>query len=323
VGKDIDSNPHHAAEAVHRSATGKAGSETDFWRKLEVLLTPLGGLVTAVVVAVLGFKASTFLDREQSRDANLRLYADLISKRETADSDIRKDMFNLIIQTFLNSKSVALEKNLLYLELLAYNFHESIDLAPLFKDLQRHIDLNTPGGRDLTDRLQQMAGQVSLRELSVLGEAGERFPFLVSFDDFGRDGSGSPKSENIDLTLRLSASSDSDAPFRKRHFRVEFVSPPLKRTKEIWVRLSISDFDGPVITRLIKAGFFQFPMIDNIRLSHDQRCAVVLTDFEENNANLEIVYFPGSRASLKEKPYYDDVLHQLVTSGQIEEMHRQ
>jgi hypothetical protein len=27
---------------------------------------------------------------------------------------------------------------------------------------------------------------------------------------------------------------------------------------------------------------------------------------------VSLAYFPGSRASLKDKPYYDDVLHDLV-----------
>jgi hypothetical protein len=54
-------------------------------------------------------------------------------------------------------------------------------------------------------------------------------------------------------------------------------------------------------------------MIDNTRLSHDQRCAVVLNEFDPVSkfAEATVVYFPGDRASLKEKPYYDEVLHTL------------
>jgi len=52
-------------------------------------------------------------------------------------------------------------------------------------------------------------------------------------------------------------------------------------------------------------------MIDNTRLSHDQRCAVVLKTFEDDRAEVTLVYFPGSRASLKEKPFYEDVISNL------------
>jgi hypothetical protein len=59
-------------------------------------------------------------------------------------------------------------------------------------------------------------------------------------------------------------------------------------------------------------GFFDFPMIDNTRLSDDQRCAVILTQFEEPQTKFTVVYFPGSRAGIKEKPYYDEVLQNLL-----------
>ena len=45
----------------------------------------------------------------------------------------------------------------------------------------------------------------------------------------------------------------------------------------------------------------------------DQRCAIVLNEFDpkSNFAEITVVYFPGDRASLKERPYYDEVLHGL------------
>ena len=57
-------------------------------------------------------------------------------------------------------------------------------------------------------------------------------------------------------------------------------------------------------------------MIDNTRLSHDQRCAVILKTVEDNRAEVTLVYFPGSRASLKEKPFYEDVISQLQKQSQ-------
>jgi len=63
-------------------------------------------------------------------------------------------------------------------------------------------------------------------------------------------------------------------------------------------------------------GFFSSPMIDNTRLSNDQRVAIVLTDMNPAGAGLSLVLFPGSRASLREKPYYEEILRKLTdTSG--------
>ena len=65
-------------------------------------------------------------------------------------------------------------------------------------------------------------------------------------------------------------------------------------------------------------GFFSTPMIDNTRLSNDQRVAIALTDLNSAGANLSLVYFPGSRASLREKPYYEEILRKLAdTSGRL------
>jgi hypothetical protein len=59
-------------------------------------------------------------------------------------------------------------------------------------------------------------------------------------------------------------------------------------------------------------GFFSTPMIDNTRLSNDQRVAMVLTNLNNAGAGLSLLYFPGSRASLREKPYYEEILRKLA-----------
>lgn len=56
-------------------------------------------------------------------------------------------------------------------------------------------------------------------------------------------------------------------------------------------------------------------MIDTTRLSNDQRAAVVLTDMNQDGAGLSQMYFPGSRASLREKPYYEEILHKLADTA--------
>jgi hypothetical protein len=44
----------------------------------------------------------------------------------------------------------------------------------------------------------------------------------------------------------------------------------------------------------------------------------VVNSFEDNSADITLVYFPGSYASLKEKPYYQEVVQKLMkTNAQI------
>ena len=57
--------------------------------------------------------------------------------------------------------------------------------------------------------------------------------------------------------------------------------------------------------------YFDFPMIDNTRLANAWRCAVVLTNYAASAAELTTICFPGEYASLKDRPYYDEVIQKL------------
>ena len=87
--------------------------------------------------------------------------------------------------------------------------------------------------------------------------------------------------------------------------------------KTVNVRLDIeSSVNGKfinMVTQEFTIDYFQFPMIDNTRLSNDMRCAVVMRDFDfPHFIEVDILYFPGSHSSLKEKPYYDEVVKKLL-----------
>ncbi|HEY6948229.1 MAG TPA: hypothetical protein VI297_05365, partial [Gemmatimonadales bacterium] len=71
----------------------EAPQKKDGWEKAAIVLQPVGGLLAALAVAGLGFFGSQFLERRQSEETRARFYSELISKREEADSALRKDMF--------------------------------------------------------------------------------------------------------------------------------------------------------------------------------------------------------------------------------------
>jgi len=58
-------------------------------------------------------------------------------------------------------------------------------------------------------------------------------------------------------------------------------------------------------------GRYDFPMIDNTRLANGLRCAVMLSNFSPAMADMTTVCFPGEYASLKDRPYYDEVIQKL------------
>jgi hypothetical protein len=69
---------------------------------------------------------------------------------------------------------------------------------------------------------------------------------------------------------------------------------------------------APEVTRAeFEVSVFDFPMIDSTRLASGQRCAVMLSAFGAETAELTTLCFPGEYASLKDRPYYDEVVRQL------------
>ena len=159
----------------------------DLWDKLAVVLQSGGGLLTAVTVAILGFLGTNYLkDREtaetasrermQATEANIRIYTELMSRREEAESALRKDMFVSMIQTFLKPGSGSLDEKVLNLELLSYNFHESLNLKPLFVYIDKQIRSSQgPARKEYLDRLQRVAREIARKQMLVLESAGAKF----------------------------------------------------------------------------------------------------------------------------------------------------
>ena len=137
-------------------------------------------LALPLVTLVLGYWFNSSLNERQQIDNNVRLYAEMMGRREEADSNLRKDMFNSILNTFMakdpNLKITPEEQirqQILSLELLAFNFHESLDIAPLFKEVNRRIPPDdSPAGKELRGRLESVALQVIEHQLTALSDVG-------------------------------------------------------------------------------------------------------------------------------------------------------
>ncbi len=287
------------------------------WDKTAILLQPLGGLLTALAVAFLGLYGSYTLSRNQERDTTRRTQAQLLSERETADTALRKDMFRSILDQFLQPRQRPVDEQILYLELLAYNFHESIDLGPLFKEVYRNIDVRTPAGGQNLRRLERVVKEVNSRELAALGqEGGATRDAFVDFEQVAAHPEGISLINDDKIGLHNSGCDlEKNEELRCRHFRVD-VMEVSKATRELVVQLRVGPpgnrNGNPEVDRLLKVGFFDFPMIDNTRLSHGQRCALVLTRFDDAGAHLSLVYFPGLRAGLKDKLFVEEFVNGMA-----------
>jgi hypothetical protein len=294
----------------------------DTWDKIEIILHPIGGLITALTIALVSYYGSAYLNSRQNNDSKIRLYTELMSSREQSESALRKDMFNSILGTILKD-SHSLDENILQLELLAYNFHESLNLMPLFVYLDRQIaaEKNIQLKEAYRNRLYKMAGDVISKQISSLEGAATRENMFITF-----------QRDSVKYKPGLSQEFAMDWKDSKVFYdtvKVGNTNNVYKRVvflkalgynvdeKRVNVRLDIETSLNAkfvnMVTQEFTIDYFQFPMIDNTRLSNDMRCAVVMRDFDYPNfIEVDILYFPGSHSSLKEKPYYDEVVKKLL-----------
>jgi hypothetical protein len=245
-----------------------------------------------------------------------------MSSREQAESALRKDMFNSILGTILKD-SHSLDENILQLELLAYNFHESLNLMPLFVYLDRQIaaEKNIQLKEAYRKRLYKMANDVTSKQISSLEGAATRETMFITFPD-DTTGYKPGLSQNFAMDWKDSKvlyDSVKVGNATNVYKRVVFLKAMGYNVDEktVNVRLdietSLNEKFINMVTQEFTIDYFQFPMIDNTRLSDDMRCAVVMRDFDfPHIIEVDILYFPGSHSSLKEKPYYDEVVKKLL-----------
>ena len=294
-----------------------------------------------LVTLIVGFAINSSLDARQARENNVRLYADIMGRREEADSALRKDMFKSILETFMQKDQKMpfdqyLNQQVLDIELLAYNFHESLDLGPLFKYVRRQIPNDDAGpNAEKRVRLEKVAQEVNERQLTALSDSGTvvkcnsefvKGNAAAEYQTFCAPHAVTSKDSKSQGVSALCLQLDQNAGERHyRQFRVEVIDYD-RRSREVQARLYASkplgqsacqraDLDlvgNREIDTTFWVGLFAFPMIDNTRLTHGERFAVSVTQMTPDSAELAVSYFPGSRSSLKDKPYYDDLMHDLL-----------
>lgn len=286
--------------------------QKDFWDKAAVLFAPIGGLVTAFAVAYVGMTGSQLLERRQSLDTNARLYSELMSRREEAESSLRKDMFQSIIASFLAPSTDSLSARVLNLELLAYNFHDSLNLKPLFLEVQRQLrKSNDPERGDYLARINRVAREITAKQLFALEGKGQSFRRTADLEALAAAGAA-----GIALDPENVRVGDQSFEVGVRVLKVDV------EQQQLTVRMRVTAADGsaelPDSRANFTVGFYDFPVIDNTRLPSGVRCAVTLANFSPIAADLTTVCFPGEYASLKDRPYYDEVIQKLREANEEE-----
>lgn len=319
--------PQNAAEGTKQPAPVDRSSN---W------LDVLKAFAMPLVVALLGYWLNASLNERQQRDADNRMYIEMMGRREDAESSLRKDMFKYILDTFMSKDPKTrpeqqLDQEILSLELLAYNFHESLDIGPLFQHVRQRIPAG-PEEAYRRNRLERVAIEVCERQIASLAEENAVARGDADLSELKEDrvprlywAKHGVVNEDASVLQRVCLSlGDTESRRRHRQFLLEVVGFDAQE-REIQVRLVVTkqvseeECRNPNLNLDSKrevdinfsAGLFDFPMIDSTRLSEDERSAVAVTHLTEHSAGLRLVYYPGTRASLRDKRFIDDMLNEV------------
>jgi hypothetical protein len=252
------------------------------------------------------------------REQRGRARIELMNSRELADNNLRKDMFDKVINQFIGSNpNKEIDSRILNLELLTYNFHESIDLGPLLKQVYFESRVKTTNEKQ-RKRLQSLARDIVSRELAALEETGcilksnEESPDDPEFIDFEV-----LKEEQIRISALRGTCKPTNKSLSPKWFNVDVMTNPtiinLANETELDLVLTVGDSAEDPNQKRFEFSLtpFDFPLIDNTRLDNEGRVAVVMTNVAESGVTLRLAYFPASRSSIKDKPYLDDVVKEI------------
>ena len=275
--------------------------------------------------------------KRSDHQQDTRLYTELMSRREEADSALRTEMFKTILDGFLETPANAprdILSQILKLEILALNFGDALSLNPLFISLDKEItaqkSMLRPEKRLLRNRLRSLARRVSNSQLSALTPVGveiriefsgnleqAQFSFAWPQEVVAEELLMNPGEFNdaADHENRIAELATHELGSVTRSYNAVFSNPD-SDLESIDVKLTIIEegVAGVVPTVMsFQLNFFNFPIIDNTRLSQDQRFALVLQEFNTDEGFIKVVgiCFPGVYASLRDKPFLDDVIKKL------------
>lgn len=280
----------------------------DTWDRADILLKGL----LPVAVAAVGYFGTSYLSERQRAESTTQFYTGLLARREEADSNLRKEMFRYVIDNFLGSPQADPQKMVLGLEMLALNFHDSFDLSPLFKDA--HASLRKVKDPDVAKRLGgqlvEISKEITDRQIASLADVDHRWDAEISdFQETLAANFGSKLLLKRDLKP-LASTVNGAQPVVNLTLEVLAVDT-IQQTAQLRLEVRRADASQPLVERAFWLSYFDFPALNNVRLPNRERVAVALRRFDGNSAQLQVLHFPETRASLKEKPYFDDLISDM------------
>ncbi len=237
-------------------------------------------------------------ERQAQREQSLRVYTEMINRREEADTALRRELFIRLMGGMRDPQTV--EQRLVALEMLSLNFHDTLHLSPLFAQVDALIAAEPrPRRNRLQAELDRIVNQVKVRQATTLEIDGAKHEWVIPLTELY---DGSPPLSHAFSLPRPGGPAPAGAAAPRREFVVDTIRhDPLRRGLYIVVSSPDGGVDRPL-------GFwvdpYDLPLLSFGRLSASERYAVLLDHYDANVgfAVLRLIYFPSTRSAAKDRP---------------------
>ena len=269
------------------------------WMETVAKLLPGIGAVIAGILIPLVIQTSG----EKSRSH--QLYAEIVSRREVSDTELRAKMFENLIKSFFgdgNGKQTNGQK-LTLLRLLALNFHEFFNLEPLFDQLESEL-----GTKEEKERLREIAREIVSKQEAMLSQVEEGRVFTETAFEGEQNGIMVPSAEKPAYRghrlgikiLEIGKSND---------YAIAQVEDIPEGRTDI----------GTIVTIRFKLNYYDTPFIENTKLSNSVRFAITLqhigTIEDRKIVQMKVIFLPETYMSARDRPYLEEMLRQLIISN--------
>jgi hypothetical protein len=298
------------------------------WLTTENVKWVITTLAIPVSLALSTVLYNVWAAKRSESESRLKLYTELVNKREEADTNLRKEIFSKLMERYLEPGGADLESRLAVLELLSQNFNESLNLGPLFWQLDRQI-ANSKSAlmKEWRTQLERIASEVKQRQLDLLRV-------------YGRSVEGTPVLTLTQPMPILDAVVTADLPLsdaRRRRIGCHFIVEALERDpaqQRVLVRVQSFPLESKEMAeQAAESGPgcgsgsgsngaearqwafyvdpYDFPLVNYTRVSSSERFAVVLEPDQSGVLRFNFVYFPSSLGGVRDKPFIDEVMSKL------------
>ena len=274
----------------------KGNKPRDWIDILAKLLPGAGAIIAGILIPLV-----IHINSEKNR--NNQLYAEIVSKREISDSELRAKMFENLIKSFFSNvpHQTSNIERITLLRLIALNFHEFFDLKPLFEELESQLKNNE------IEKLRGIASEIIGKQEAQLSSVNEGMVYEETLYEGWENGKMIPPGEK--------------KPYKGHRLGIEIVEIG---ENDNYAKLSVKDIPegkdvGDNVNVKFKLGYYDLPFIDNTKLFNSTRFAIILKKILKDEhgkkaINIKIIFFPESYMTSRDRPYLDEMLGQLMKS---------